>query len=285
MAAQKLFDEKGIENDDLKEWRELNSRWFQFGAFAPLYRAHGQWPFREIFNIAPEGHPAYESMLYYTRLRYNLMPYIYSLAGKTYFDDYTIMRPLVMDFAADKAVRNIKDQFMFGPAFMAAPVTEYGARERSVYFPAGTVWYDFYTGASRPGGESVSVAAPYGRMPLFVAAGSIVPFGPDMQWSAEKPAELINLYVYTGADGSFSLYEDEDLNYNYEKGAYANIPMTWNDAEGTLTIGDRTGEFPGMLKQRKFNVVKVSPDSPQGFDRDAKGKLVEYDGKAVTVSL
>ncbi len=285
VAAQKLFDEKGIENDDLKEWRELNSRWFQFGAFAPLYRAHGQWPFREIFNIAPEGHPAYESMLYYTRLRYNLMPYIYSLAGKTYFDDYTIMRPLVMDFAADKAVRNIKDQFMFGPAFMAAPVTEYGARERSVYFPAGTVWYDFYTGASRPGGESVSVAAPYGRMPLFVAAGSIVPFGPDMQWSAEKPAELINLYVYTGADGSFSLYEDEDLNYNYEKGAYANIPMTWNDAEGTLTIGDRTGEFPGMLKQRKFNVVKVSPDSPQGFDRDAKGKLVEYDGKAVTVSL
>ncbi len=285
VAAQKLFDEKGIENDDLKEWRELNSRWFQFGAFAPLYRAHGQWPFREIFNIAPEGHPAYESMLYYTRLRYNLMPYIYSLAGKTYFDDYTIMRPLVMDFAADKAVRNIKDQFMFGPAFMAAPVTEYGARERGVYFPAGTVWYDFYTGASRHGGESVSVAAPYGRMPLFVAAGSIVPFGPDMQWSAEKPAELINLYVYTGADGSFSLYEDEDLNYNYEKGAYANIPMTWNDAEGTLTIGDRTGEFPGMLKQRKFNVVKVSPDSPQGFDRDAKGKLVEYDGKAVTVSL
>ena len=285
VAAQKLFNEKGIENADLKEWRELNSRWFQFGAFAPLYRAHGQWPFREIYNIAPEGHPAYESMLYYTRLRYNLMPYIYSLAGKTYFDDYTIMRPLVMDFAADKRVRDIKDQFMFGPAFMAAPVTTYGAREREVYFPAGAEWYDFYTGKAYKGGETAIVPAPYGRMPLFVASGSIVPFGPDMQWSAEKPADVIDLYVYTGRDGSFTLYEDENLNYNYEKGAYANIPFAWDQATGTLTIGDRTGEFPGMLKERKFNVVKVGPDAPASFDARPAGKLVDYDGHAVSVKL
>ena len=273
VAAQKLFNEKGIENADLKEWRELNSRWFQFGAFAPLYRAHGQWPFREIYNIAPEGHPAYESMLYYTRLRYNLMPYIYSLAGKTYFDDYTIMRPLVMDFAADKRVRDIKDQFMFGPAFMAAAV------------PAGAGWYDFYTGKAYKGGETAIVPAPYGRMPLFVASGSIVPFGPDMQWSAEKPADVIDLYVYTGRDGSFTLYEDENLNYNYEKGAYANIPFAWDQATGTLTIGDRTGEFPGMLKERKFNVVKVGPDAPASFDARPAGKLVDYDGHAVSVKL
>ncbi|MDE6542210.1 MAG: DUF5110 domain-containing protein [Muribaculaceae bacterium] len=285
VAAQQEFNKTGRENADLKEWRELNTRWFQFGAFAPLYRAHGQWPFREIYNIAPEGHPAYESMLYYTRLRYNLMPYIYSLAGKTYFDDYTIMRPLVMDFGADKATRDIKDQYMFGPAFMAAPVTEYGAREREVYFPAGIRWYDFYTGAVRDGGEKAAVAAPYGRMPLFVAAGSIVPVGPDMQWSAEKPAELIDLYVYTGADGSFTLYEDENLNYNYEKGAFANIPMEWNDATGTLTIGERVGEFPGMLKNRRFNVIKISPDSPVGFSREAKGTPVDYDGKSVSVRL
>lgn len=283
--GQRKFDKTGVENADLKEWRELNSRWFQFGAFAPLYRAHGQWPFREIFNIAPEGHPAYETMVYYTRLRYNLMPYIYSLAGKTYFDDYTIMRPLVMDFAADKNVRDIKNQFMFGPAIMAAPVTTYGAREREVYFPAGKRWYDFYTGVATEGGQTLTVAAPYERMPLYVAAGAIVPFGPDMQWSAEKPADVINLYVYTGADGSFTLYEDEDLNYNYERGAYATIPMEWNEAEGTLTIGERKGEFPGMLKERKFNVVKVGTDAPQGFDRDAKGTIVDYKGEAVSVKL
>ena len=195
------------------------------------------------------------------------------------------MRPLVMDFVAEKNKFNIKDQFMFGPAFMAAPVIEYGAREREVYFPAGTVWYDFYTGAPVEGGKAEKVAAPYERIPLYVAGGSIVPYGPDMQWSAEKPADLINLYVYTGRDGAFTLYEDEDLNYNYEKGAYAMIPFRWDEATGTLTIGDRQGEFPGMLKDRKFNIVKVSADSPVGFDRQPKGQLVDYSGKAVSVKL
>lgn len=169
--------EAGEENDDLKEWRELNTRWYQFGAFAPLFRAHGQWPFREVYNIAPEDHPAYNSIVKYTKLRYNLMPYIYSLAGKTYFDDYTIMRPMVMDFTADLNTRNLKDQYMFGPAFLVAPVYKYGARDREVYFPAGETWYDFYTGKAVKGGQTLKVDAPYETMPLFVRGGSIVPAG------------------------------------------------------------------------------------------------------------
>lgn len=135
VKAQQLFDKTGEENADLKEWRELNTRWYQFGAFVPLFRAHGQWPFREVYNIAPEQHPAYKSIVAYTRLRYRLMPYIYSLAAKTHFDDYTIMRPMIMDFAADKRTRDLQDQYMFGDAILVAPVYQYGARTRQVYLP------------------------------------------------------------------------------------------------------------------------------------------------------
>lgn len=283
--GQMEFDKTGRENADHKEWRELNTRWYQFGAFCPLFRAHGQFPFREIWNIAPEGHPAYNSILYYTKLRYNMMPYIYSLAGMTYFDDYTIMRPLVMDFTADAGVNDIGDQFMFGPAMMAAPVYEYAARNREVYFPAGCGWYDFYSGKYVDGGQKLTVDAPYERMPLYVREGAIIPYGPDMQYSDEKPASEITLYVYAGQNGAFTLYEDEGVNYNYEKGQYATIPFTYNEADGTLTIGDRTGEFPGMLKQRTFNIVKVGKDKPQPFDLKAKGTVVNYDGKAQHVKI
>lgn len=218
VAGQEVWNKTRTENADYKEWRELNTRWYQFGAFCPLYRAHGQYPFREIWNIAPENHPAYQSVVYYTKLRYKLMPYIYSMAGMTYFDDYTIMRPLVMDFTADMQVNNIGDEFMFGPAFLVAPVYRYGDRTRDMYFPACEGWYDFYTGKFQEAGVQASVAAPYERIPLYVRAGSIVPFGPDMQYSDEKPASDIKLYVYQGADGTFTLYEDEGTNYNYEKG-------------------------------------------------------------------
>ncbi len=214
-----------------------------------------------------------------------MMPYIYSLAGMTYFNDYTIMRPLVMDFTADANVNNIGDQFMFGSALMVAPVYEYGARNREVYFPASCGWYDFYSGKYVDGGQKLTVDAPYERIPLYVCEGAIVPYGPDMQYSDEKPASEITLYVYTGKDGAFTLYEDEGVNYNYEKGQYATIPFAYNDAEGTLVIGDRTGDFPGMLKERTFNVVKVSKDRPQPFDLKAKGTTVKYDGKAQTVKL
>ena len=285
VAAQQLFDKTGVENADLKEWRELNTRWYQFGAFCPLFRAHGQYPLREVWNIAPENHPAYKSIVDYTKLRYRLMPYIYSLAGMTYFQDYTIMRPLVMDFTNDKQVYDIGDQFMFGPAFMAAPIYKYGARTKDMYFPAGKGWYDFYTGKYVAGGQQLTVDAPYERMPLYVKAGSIVPFGPDIQYAMEKQPDVITLYVYAGADADFTLYEDEGVNYGYEQGRYAQIPIHYSEADGKLTIGERQGSFPGMLEKRVFNVVKVAKDNPVPFDLNAAAKRVEYDGNAITLGI
>lgn len=277
--------EAGEENDDLKEWRELNTRWYQFGAFAPLFRAHGQWPFREVYNIAPEDHPAYNSIVKYTKLRYNLMPYIYSLAGKTYFDDYTIMRPMVMDFTADLNTRNLKDQYMFGPAFLVAPVYKYGARDREVYFPAGETWYDFYTGKAIKGGQTLKVDAPYETMPLFVRGGSIVPAGGDIQYAAQKSDDPVTIVVYGGRDGDFTIYEDEGTNYNYEKGAYSKIRLEYNDKTNELTIADREGSFPGMQSDRKFNIVKVDAAHPVADAIKAKGKLVNYNGKKAVVKL
>lgn len=277
--------EGGEENDDLKEWRELNTRWYQFGAFAPLFRAHGQWPFREVYNIAPEDHPAYNSIVKYTKLRYNLMPYIYSLAGKTYFDDYTIMRPMVMDFTADLNTRNLKDQYMFGPAFLVAPVYKYGARDREVYFPAGETWYDFYTGKAVKGGQTLKVDAPYETMPLFVRGGSIVPAGGDIQYAAQKSDEPVTIVVYGGRDGDFTIYEDEGTNYNYEKGAFSKIRLEYNDKTNELTIADREGSFPGMQSDRKFNIVKVDAAHPVADAIKAKGKLVNYNGKKAVVKL
>jgi alpha-D-xyloside xylohydrolase len=285
VSGQQQYDKNGEENKDYKEWRELNARWFQFGAFAPLYRAHGQFPYREPWNIAPEGHAAYKSIIYYTNLRYRLMPYIYTMAGMTYFNDYTIMRPLFMDFPADKKVDNISDQFMFGPAFMVCPVYSYEARNRNVYFPSGSNWYDFYTGNYITGGKQVNVDAPYERIPLFIREGSIIPVGPEIQYTGEKPADKIVLYVYKGKDGSFTLYEDEDSNYNYETGKYSNIAFTYNDANGTLTIDERKGQFDGMLKNRTFVIVTVSKDKPKAFNYDAEGQSVTYDGHKQIITL
>ena len=262
------------------EWQELQTRWHQFGTFVPLFRTHGQAPARELWNIADEGSEAYESILWYMRLRYRLMPYIYSLAGAVHFDDYTIMRGLPMDFPGDPEVRDLSDQWLFGPALMPAPVYEYQARSRSVYF-----WYDFYSGAYLGDNGRKTVDAPYSRMPLYVRAGSIIPFGPAMQWSDEKPADDILLAVYAGKDASFNLYEDENVNYNYEKGFFANIPITWDEAARTLTIGERKGSFDGMLQARTFRVVVVDPATPWAYDPDAPGVAVQYDGKPVEVKF
>ena len=286
VAAQKLFDEKGIENEDLKEWRELQTRWSQFGAFIPLFRVHGQWPTREIWNIAPENHPAYQSFVYYDKLRYRLLPYMYSMAAWAHFKDYTLMRALVMDFNGDKEVENIGNQWMFGPALMACPVGHYKARNRSVYFPEQCGWYDLYTGEYYDGGQRLVVDAPYEKIPVYVREGAIIPFGPAMEWSDEKPAELINLYVYEGQDGTFQLYEDEGTNYNYEKGKYATIDIAYNDADKTVSFGKRNGNFNGMLKNRRFNVVLVKKGQPRTLDLDhPEGTLVQYNGKAVSVKL
>ena len=301
VAAQQLYDRTKVENEDLKEWRELQTRWNQFGTFIPLFRSHGQWPLREIWNIAPDEHPAYKSFVYYDKLRYRLMPYLYSLAGWAHFKDYTLMRPLVMDFNGDREVENIGNQWMFGPALMACPVGYYKARNRSVYFPAQTGWYDLYTGqkiieaetnvsslmfnVSSPSRRLV-VDAPYEQIPVFVREGAIIPFGPEMEWSDEKPAELINLYIYAGQDGCFQLYEDEGTNYNYEKGKYATIDITYDDATRTVSFGARKGQFAGMLKNRRFNVVLVTKDSPRALDlASPEGKIVSYTGKATTISL
>ncbi len=286
VKAQQEYDKSGVENADLTEWRELQTRWNQFGCFIPLYRAHGQWPLREVWNIAPDDHPAYKTIVWYDRLRYHMMPYLYSMAGWVHFRDYTMMRGLAMDFNGDDQVYDIPDQWMFGPAFMACPVGYYKARSRSVYFPKQCGWYDLYTGDYVAGGQRLVVDAPYERMPVFVREGSIVPFGPAMEWCDEKPAELINLYVYTGADAAFQLYEDEGTNYNYEKGKYATIDIRYDEATKTLTFGRRAGSFKGMLKNRRFNIVVVSKGQPQPLNLDdPKGKLVEYNGKELKVSL
>ena len=286
VAAQQEFDKTGVENSDLKEWRELQARWNQFGCFIPLYRAHGQWPLREVWNIAPDNHPCYKTIVWYDKLRYRLMPYLYSMAGWAHFKDYTLMRGLVMDFNGDENVLDIPDQWMFGPALMACPVGYYKARNRSVYFPKQCGWYDFYTGDYIEGGQRLIVDAPYEKIPVFVREGSIIPFGPEMQYSDEKPAELINLYVYAGADASFQLYEDEGTNYNYEKGKYATIDIRYEDATKTVTFGKRNGSFNGMLKNRRFNIVLISKDAAQPLNLDnPEGKMVKYGGKEIRVNL
>ena len=286
VKAQQLFDRTGQENEDLKEWRELQTRWNQFGAFIPLFRSHGQWPLREIWNIAPDNHPAYKSFVYYDKLRYQLMPYLYSLAGWAHFKDYTLMRALVMDFGDDRHVDNIGNQWMLGPALMACPVGYYKARNRSVYFPQQCGWYNLYTGEHIGGGRNMVVDAPYEQIPVFVREGAIIPFGPEMQWSDEKAPELINLYVYAGCDGQFTLYEDEGTNYNYEKGQYATIDITYHDASKMLTIGSRKGSFKGMLKKRRFNIVYVTPDRAQTLNLDNPiGRMVNYKGQEVKLNL
>lgn len=280
------YDKPRPAGNDLEEWRELNTRWYQFGTFCPIFRSHGQFPYREIFNIAPETHPAYQSMLYYNRLRYRLMPYIYTLAGRTYHNDYTIMRGLIMDFANDAKVKNIGDQYMFGPSLLINPVYTYKARSRPVYLPAGQGWYDLYTGEYHSGGQTVTSAAPYGRIPVYVKEGAILPFGPQIGYTEEKPADDITLYVYTGRNGSFTIYEDENLNYNYETGKYSTIPIVYSESSKTLTIGKRSGEFKGMLKNRLFRIVWVSPGQSRPLDFSAAADTaIAYDGNEQTITF
>ncbi|RAJ82071.1 alpha-D-xyloside xylohydrolase [Chitinophaga dinghuensis] len=267
----------------LQEWRELNTRWFQYGAFCPLFRSHGQYPYREMFNIAPEGSEAFNTMLYYDQLRYRLLPYIYSLAGNVYHQDYTIMRGLPMDFGYDSAVYKIRDQFMFGDALLVNPVTVNKARSRELYLPKGDGWYDFYTGKYLSSGQHITATAPLSRMPLYVKAGSILPVGPVLQYTAERKPDTLNIYVYTGKDASFELYEDENINYGYERGAYSRIRFTWNEAGKTLQIGAREGSFPGMLEQRYFRIIFVDRQHPAAPDQPSGNELTTYNGIEKTI--
>jgi alpha-D-xyloside xylohydrolase len=270
---------------DLDEWREQMTRWFQFGTFCPLFRVHGQFPYREMFYVSPEDHPAYQSMLAYDKLRYRLMPYIYSLAGMVTQKDYTIMRGLAMDFGYDSKVRNIGDQFMFGPALLINPVTEYKARSRQVYLPVGTSWYELKSGRYYKGGQTITADAPYTEIPIYVKAGSIIPFGPEIQYSDQKPADPIRLMVYKGGDGSFTLYEDENVNNNYEKGAFSVIPIQYNQKTQNLVFGARQGQFPGMLKTRTFEIVWIDSKTPVVLDLNKSADIsLTYDGRELTVN-
>jgi len=214
------------------------------------------------------------------------MPYIYSLAGKTYHQDYTIMRALAMDFGTDTKVLNIGDQFMFGPSLMVSPVYEYKALKRQVYLPSSSNWYDLSTGKFYTGGQTVQADAPISKIPVFVKEGSIIPVGPDIQYAVEKPAGAITLYVYTGQNGSFDLYEDENVNYNYEKGLYATITVSYNDRTKVLTIGKRKGIYAGMPEQRIFQINTIKKLLPAALDFNRKpDKTVNYAGEEVSVII
>lgn len=266
------------------EYRELFTRWYQFGAFCPVFRVHGSSTEKEMWYFGDKEDKAYKTQLKFNQLRYRLMPYIYSLAGKVTHDHYTIMRALVMDFSSDKKVLNIDDQFMFGPAFLVNPVTDYKATQRKVYLPEANGWYDFWTGKFFAGGQEVNAAAPFESMPLYVKSGSIIPMGPNIQYVSEKEADPIELRVYTGTDGKFELYEDDGDNYEYEKGVYSKISFAWEESSQTLTIGERRGEFPGMQNKRTFRIVFV--DKQKGANHELSNdadKTVEYNGKEITI--
>ncbi|KRC82296.1 TIM-barrel domain-containing protein [Sphingomonas sp. Root241] len=271
------------EPEHVAEWRELNLRWFQFGAFSPLFRSHGETPKREIFEIAAGDSAMYDAMVWYDRLRYRLMPYIYTIAADTWHKDGTMMRGLVMDFPGDRKTWNLDDEYMFGPAFLVAPVTGFKAREREVYLPAGADWYDFATGAFVKGGQTVEAAAPRERMPLFVRAGSIVPTGAAIQHVAEQPDGPIVLHVFTGADGSFSLYEDDGVSPSYKQGKFARIPVKWDEGAGTLTIGARQGDYQGMPGKRAISVRFYAPERAIAPDFAESAQSFVYDGTAITV--
>ena len=214
------------------------------------------------------------------------MPYLYSLAGAVTQESGTIMRALVMDFRADAKARAVGDEYMFGPALLVNPVTEYQARSRPVYLPPAAGWYDFWTGASLAGGQTIEAAAPYDAIPLYVRAGAIIPFGPELQYTGEKPADPITLCIYAGANGEFTLYEDDGLTNGYEKGAFARIPLRWHDTSRTLHIGARTGIFPGMLAERTLQVILVSKQKPVGFSfAPQPDRTVRYRGDAIDVTF
>ena len=276
----------GNGNPQNPQFQEFFSRWFQFSAFCPMFRVHsasGLEPGREFYRFDEKTQGI---MRNYLDLRYRLMPYLYSTSWQVTSDGGTFMRPLVMDFPNDPQVVNIGDQYLFGPAIMATPITAPGTTTQSLYLPAaGAPWFNFWTGATAPAGQRVEAAAPVETMPLFVRPGSIIPMGPFLQYTNEKPSDPIELRIYRGADGKFTLYEDERDGYNYEKGKYATIPIAWNNARRTLEIGKRSGEFSGMTKERTFNIVWVSQNHGAGVPLTQKpDAVVRYKGARVRIT-
>ncbi|HKK47138.1 MAG TPA: TIM-barrel domain-containing protein [Balneolaceae bacterium] len=286
-------------------YRELYTRWIQFGAFCPMMRSHGTDAPREIYQFGKKGDRVYDAIDKSINLRYQLLPYIYSTSWQVTENQSTMMRALAMDFANDRKVLDINDQYMFGKSFLVSPVTEsmyskkvvngkdttYVAdfsktKDEEVYLPKGADWFDFWTGEKYGGGQTVNKKAPIDIIPLYVRAGSILPIGPQVQYATEKKWDDLEIRVYPGADGKFVLYEDENDNYDYEKGIYSTITFVWDDSKKTLTIDKRKGSFPGMLKKRQFRIVKVSKNKAGGMGVVEKyDKVVAYDGQKVAVHM
>ena len=272
----------GITDDNYKE---LYVRWFQFGIFCPIFRSHGTDISREIWQFGEPGHWAYDALLKFDNLRYRLLPYIYSMAWKVTSEGYTLMRALVMDFRHDHQVFEIDDQFMFGSAILVNPITGPKATFRQVYLPLGTNWYNFWTGKKYSGGQTLPIPSPIDEIPLFIKEGSIIPMGPFIQYATES-ADPIELRIYPGADGKFTFYEDENDNYNYERGIYSTIDFKWDDINHQLIIEDRKGEFPNMLASRRFQITIVSEGNGNGVDlAQNPAKIIQYDGKKNIITL
>lgn len=260
---------------------ELFIRWFQFGAFCPLFRVHGVNYPKEMWQF---GQPAMAILEKFDRLRYHLLPYIYSVAWQVTSRGYTMLRGLIMDFRTDKKVHAIADQFMFGPGILVSPVTKPVVKTRKVYLPSGSAWYDFWTGKMLPGGKAIFTDAAISTMPLHVRAGTILPLGPASQSAMDRTADL-ELRIYPGADGEFTLYDDEYDNYNYEKGTLATIRLTWHDKTRTLAIGARRGEFPGMIRRHTFRIVVVRPGHGAGLEQATPDAVATYSGQLLMVKL
>jgi len=264
------------------EYQELYLRWFEFGVFCPIFRTHGHRPHNEIWTY-DKVEPALEE---YDRLRYRMLPYIYSLAWKVTHDDYTMQRPLIIDWRTDPKVADIADEYMFGPAFLVSPVWKQGAKKRDVYLPAAPAWYNFWSGDKTTSRQELEADAPLDRIPLFIRAGSIVPLGPEIEYAGQRTAWPIELRIYRGADGTFDLYRDEGDGYGYEHGASSVIPIQWDDASATLTLGERAGSFRDMSEHIAFRIVLVGHGHGIGesVSNDADA-VADYVGKKIELKL
>ena len=279
------------------EYREIYVRWLQFGTFTPMMRSHGADAPREIYQFGEKGGVYYDAIEKFINLRYDLLPYIYATSWEVTNFNSTITRALMMDFSEDKQVLGIDNEYMFGKSILVCPVTismyskdtkeDFSSiKSMEVYLPKGADWYDFWTGEKINGGQKINKECPLDIMPLYIKAGSILPIGPDVQYATEKSWDNLEIRVYKGADGTFTLYEDENDNYNYEKGQYSTITFNWNNEKGSLTIDKRKGSFPGMLNNRKFKIVIVSTKNGKGMEKIEKyDKLVDYSGKEISIKL
>ncbi len=269
-------------------YNELYARWIQFGTFCTIMRSHGSGADRAIYQFGSEGESYYSCIARYINLRYSLLPYIYSTARRVHADGYSFMRAMGIAYPTDTKTHELKDQFMFGRDLLVAPVVESEATNRNVYLPMGDGWTDVWTGEQYEGGQQITRNVALAIMPMYVRQGSIMPWGPKVQHSAESDWDNLEIRIYPGADGTFTLYEDERDNYNYEKGRFTEIPFTWNDSDGTLTIGHREGEYDGMLKKRHFRIVLVDKEKNLGLGINPSArfsKVVEYNGESITISI